>query len=161
MPDGMEPLNLFRVVAHNRWLLDKLRSTGSYLLNFGTLPPPDRELIIHRTCARCGCEYEWGVHAAVYSQAVGLSEDQLHATVTGAPTDPAFTPDQTVLIELVDSLHDTSNVSDRLWERLAERYDAAQLVEAVTLVGQYHTVSYMANALGVELEEAARRFPSP
>ena len=47
MPPGQEPLKLFRTVAHNRHILDKLRSTGSYLLNFGTVDPADRELVIH------------------------------------------------------------------------------------------------------------------
>lgn len=30
----------------------------------------------------------------------------------------------------------------------------------VTLVGQYHTVGYVTNALGVELESFAPRFPT-
>ncbi len=84
MPPGQEPLKLFRTVAHNRHILDKLRSTGSYLLNFGTLDPADRELVIQRTCARCGCEYEWGVHATVFGPQVGLTGDKLAATVTAA-----------------------------------------------------------------------------
>lgn len=160
MPPGMEPLKLFRTVAHNPWILEKLRSTGAYLLNFGTLAPADRELVIHRTCARCGCEYEWGVHASVFARQVGLTEDQLRATVTGSAEDPAFSGEQAVLIELVDALHDQAAVSDALWARLAGRYTEAQLVELMMLVGQYHGVSYLANALAVELEESAERFPS-
>lgn len=65
---GIEPLRLFRVVALNKAILDKFRSTGSYLLNFGTLDPLEREIVIHRTCARCGSEYEWGVHVVVYGR---------------------------------------------------------------------------------------------
>ena len=160
MPPGMEPLKLFRTLAHNPAILDKLRSTGAYLLNFGTLPPSDREIVIHRTCARCGCEYEWGVHALVYARQVGLTDEQLRATVTGTPEDPAFSPEQGQLIALVDALHDRADVPDALWGKLAARYSDAQLVELVALVGQYHGVSYMANALGVELEESAARFPS-
>jgi hypothetical protein len=34
MPPGVEPLKLFRTVAHNRHLLDRLRSTGAYLLSW-------------------------------------------------------------------------------------------------------------------------------
>jgi 4-carboxymuconolactone decarboxylase len=159
MPPGVEPLKLFRTVAHNPALLDKLRSTGAYLLNFGTLAPAEREIVIQRTCARCHCEYEWGVHAQFFGPSVGLSDAQLAATVNGAADDPAWSPEQSLLIELVDQLHDGARVSDELWRALSERYSAAQLVELVTLVGQYHTVSYVANALGVELEETAKRFP--
>ena len=161
MPPGQEPLNLFRTVAHNRHILDKLRSTGSYLLNFGTLDPADRELVIQRTCARCGCEYEWGVHAAVFGPQVGLTGDKLAATVTAAPDDDAvpWTAREAVLVALVDELHDSSTVSDHTWIALTEHYDEAQLVELVALAGQYHAVSFMANALGVDREDAAQRFP--
>ena len=75
MPPGIEPLKLFRTVAWNEHVLERFRTTGAYLLNFGKLEPIDREIVIHRTCARCGCEYEWGVHAAVFARQVGLSEE--------------------------------------------------------------------------------------
>jgi alkylhydroperoxidase family enzyme len=65
-----------------------------------------------------------------------------------------------MLVALVDELHDTSTVSDQTWTALTEHYDEAQLVELVALAGQYHAVSFMANALGVEREDAAQRFPA-
>jgi 4-carboxymuconolactone decarboxylase len=157
MPPGVPPLKLFRTIAHNPQLLDKLRSTGAYLLNFGTLAAADRELVIQRVCARCRCEYEWGVHAAFFGRSVGLTDAQLAATVDNADV---FSDEQSLLIELVDQLHDTANVGDQLWSRLAARYSEPQLVELVMLVGQYHAVSFVANALGIELEEAAARFPA-
>jgi alkylhydroperoxidase family enzyme len=159
MPPGQEPLKLFRTIAHNRHILDKLRSTGSYLLNFGTLDPGDRELVIQRTCARCGCEYEWGVHAAVFGPQVGLTGDKLAATVTAGPDDATWTEREALLVAVVDQLHDTGTVSNHTWTALTRHYDEAQLVELIALAGQYHAVSYMANALGVEREEGAERFP--
>jgi len=160
MPPGIAPLNLFRTVAHNPAILERFRSTGAYLLNFGTLPALDREIVIQRTCARCGCEYEWGVHAVFYGERVGLSTEQLDATAAGpGATDPCWSPEQALLIGLVDALHDHSDVEDALWERLAAHYTEPQLVELVALVGQYHFVSFIANAFRVQREEGARRFP--
>lgn len=161
MPPGVEPLRLFRTIAHNRHVLDKVRSTGAYLLNFGTLDPLDREIVIHRACARCGGEYEWGVHVIAFGRPLGLTEEQIAATVHGDGGDKVFSPRQSLLIRLVDELHDTATVSDELWAALAEIWDPAQLVELVTLAGQYHTVSFLANALRVEPEQGAERFPSP
>lgn len=63
------------------------------------------------------------------------------------------------LIELVDALHDAGDVDDVLWQRLDAHYTAAQLIELVALVGQYHLVSFIGNAFRVEREETARRFP--
>jgi 4-carboxymuconolactone decarboxylase len=159
MPPGQEPLKLFRTLAHNHHILDKLRSTGAYLLNFGKVEPLDRELVIHRTCARCGCEYEWGVHAAVFGPTVGLTDEQLAATVHGSADDPIWSERQALLIALADELHDTATVSDSLWDELAQHYSGEQLVELLAIAGQYHAVSYFANALGVGLENTARRFP--
>jgi 4-carboxymuconolactone decarboxylase len=152
-----EPLNLFRTIAHNAALLDKLRTTGTYLLNFGTLEPVDREIVILRTCARCGCEYEWGVHVAIFAEAAGLTPAQVAATATGDET--PWDGRQRSLIDLVDQLHDTATITDDLWGGLNAAYRADQLVELVTLVGQYHTVSFTANALGVQLESFGARFP--
>jgi 4-carboxymuconolactone decarboxylase len=159
MPPGVEPLKLFRTVAHNRFLLDKLRSTGAYLLNFGTLDPRDRELVIHRVCARCGCEYEWGVHAVAFGGPLGFSDRRLAATVIASADDPSWSERDALLIRLVDELHDTATVSDTVWSGLAAQFEPAQLVELVTLVGQYHAVSFVANAFRVEREEEAARFP--
>jgi alkylhydroperoxidase family enzyme len=161
MPPGEAPLKLFRTIAHNRHILDKLRSTGAYLLNFGTLDAADRELVIQRTCARCGCEYEWGVHAAVFGAQVGLTGAKLAATVTAAPADSIWSEREALLIAFADELHDSGTISDDTWTALAAHYDEAQLVELVALAGQYHAVSYFPNALGVEREDAAERFPAP
>jgi 4-carboxymuconolactone decarboxylase len=160
MPPGAEPLNLFRTVARNEHVLERFRTTGAYLLNFGKLDPVDREIAIHRTCARCGCEYEWGVHAAVFAPNVGLSEAQLAATVSGDASDPAWSPRQSLLVRLADELHDSATVSDALWAELAGNWDAAELIELIALAGFYHLVSFAANAARVEPEAFAARFPA-
>jgi 4-carboxymuconolactone decarboxylase len=160
MPAGVEPLKLFRTVAHNPAILERFRTTGAYILNFGSVDPLDRELLIHRTTARCGCEYEWGVHAFAYGRPLGLSEAQLRATVHGAADDPAWSARQSLLVQLVDELHDSGHVTDALWSELAKAWDAGQLVELVATVGFYHFVSFTANAFEVEREEYAERFPA-
>ena len=159
MPPGVEPLKLFRTVAHNPHVLDKFRTTGAYLLNFGRIPAIEREILIHRTCARCDCEYEWGVHAAVFAGAVGLSPEQVEATVKGAWDDPAWSEREALLVRLADELHDTGTVSAELWSGLEAGWEAPELIELLAVCGFYHLVSFLANSAGVEREEAARRFP--
>jgi alkylhydroperoxidase family enzyme len=154
---GAEPLLFFRTVAHNPHLLDKLRSTGSYLLNFGTIDPLEREIVILRTTARCGSEYEWGVHVAIFSEQVGLTKEQVVATVIDGA---AWSERQSLLIRLVDELHDTDGVSAELWEQLRERWPPDQLVEVVALVGQYHAISFFTNAFALAPEDYGARFPT-
>ena len=160
MPPGVEPLKLFRTVAHNPAILERFRTIGAYILNFGRVDPLDREIVIHRTTARNGCEYEWGVHVVAFGRPLGLTGDQLRATVHGAADDPAWSERQSLLVRLVDELHDTGSVSDTLWSKLAAEWSAPELVELVATVGFYHLVSFTANALGVEVEDYAERFPA-
>jgi alkylhydroperoxidase family enzyme len=159
MPPGVEPLKLFRTVAVNHAVLERFRSTGAYLLNFGTLDPADREVVIHRTCALCGCEYEWGVHATVFGRPLGFTDEQLHASVHGGADDPAWSERQRLLVRLADELHNSGTMSDELWKRLSAEWSDAQLVELLAVAGFYHLVSYLANAARVELEDAGERFP--
>lgn len=157
MPPGMEPLALFRVVAHNPRVLRRFRRGG--LLDPGSVTVAERELMIHRTCARCGSEYEWGVHAAIFGRAQGLDDVRLAATVHGTAEDPAWTPREALIVALADALHDTSTVPDDLWPRLAAEFTPAQLVELVALAGFYHLVSFTTNAFGIGLEPLGERFP--
>src|SRR4051812_39341928 len=111
-PVSAEPLALFRTIAHHEALLGRFRQIGSTLLSFGALPAPDRELIIHRTTARCGAGYEWGVHAAIFAPQVGGDDAWLRATWAGAPDDPAFTASDARLARACDELHDQGTWTD-------------------------------------------------
>ena len=66
MPPGLDPLLLFRTIAHNPRVLHKIREAN--LLDRGSIERSDRELAILRTCARCGSEYEWGVHVPIFAR---------------------------------------------------------------------------------------------
>lgn len=156
MPPGMPPLRLFRTLAHNPRVLRRIRKGG--LLDPGTISLREREIAILRTTALCGSEYEWGVHVAIFGAAAGFSAAQLAATVTGDLA--AFAPGEALILELCDALDRSASVPDALWDRLAAAYRPDQLVELVALAGQYHTISYFTNALGIEPEPDAPRFPS-
>lgn len=158
MPPGVEPLALFRTLAHNPRVLEKIRAGN--LLDRGSLDRRDRELVILRTTARCGAEYEWGVHVAFFAARVGLSEAVVAATATAGADDPAWTPRDAWLIRLSDALHDGATVADDLWAALAGEWSGEQLIELIVLAGFYHTVSFVVNALQVEAEPFAARFPN-
>ena len=83
MPPGVPPLLLFRTIAHNPRVLAKIRAGN--LLDRGSIERRDRELVILRTCARCGSEYEWGVHVSVFARRFGLSEEEIASNQMMAP----------------------------------------------------------------------------
>lgn len=154
---GAPPLTLFRVMAGHSRAWDKFRA-GS-LLDRGPLGLRDREIVIDRTCARTGCEYEWGVHVALFADAAGLTDEQVRATVLGHADAPCWSVAEQALIAAVDALHDRATLSDAEFAALSAHYDEAKIFEIILLCGFYRTVSYLANGLALPLEEKAARFP--
>src|ERR1700754_624169 len=71
---GAPPLVLFRVMAGHARAWEKFR--GGSLLDRGPLTLREREIVIDRTCALNACEYEWGVHVAIFAGPAKLSAEQ-------------------------------------------------------------------------------------
>jgi 4-carboxymuconolactone decarboxylase len=164
MPPGsaLEPLVLFRTLAVHDELMARMRPLGAGILGHGRIEPREREIVIHRTCARTGAEYEWGVHAVAFGTPLGLSDAQLTATVRGSAEDPAWSSEKDRrLLRLADELHDTCTISSELWSALAAEYAEDQLLELIVIAGWYRLLATVINALGVEPEPWAARFPPP
>jgi 4-carboxymuconolactone decarboxylase len=162
MPPGssIEPLALFRTLAVHDELFSRMRPLGAGILAHGRIAPRHRELVIDRTCARAGAEYEWGVHAIAFGGAAGLTDEQLAATAVAPADDPAWSELDALLIRLADELHDTCAVSEPLWTALTERFSDDQLLELVITAGWYRLISSVINAARIEREPWAARFPA-
>jgi alkylhydroperoxidase family enzyme len=160
MPPGVPPIALFRTLVKNLPMTTAMRPWGAYELGRAlTLSMREREIVIDRTCARCGCEYEWGVHVQFFAERVGLDPAQVTSLTHGSPTDPCWTDDrERLLIAAVDELHDSSDLSDTSWAGLVAAFDESQLLDLLLLTGWYHAISYVARAARVELEPGAPRF---
>jgi 4-carboxymuconolactone decarboxylase len=161
MPPGapVEPLALFRTLLVHPDLAARMRPLGSALLGHGLVEPRDREIIVLRTCARCGAEYEWGVHAAAFGGAVGLSDEQIAATAVDSNDEAVWSDGDRQLLALADELYETDRIADSLWDRLIETWAPAQLLELIVTAGWYRTLSYVINAARIQHEPWAARFP--
>jgi alkylhydroperoxidase family enzyme len=154
---GAPPLILFRTIAGNARAWEKFRA-GS-LLDRGPLTLREREIVIDRTCALTGCEYEWGVHVATFATAAHLTDEQVRATVLGGADAACWSESEKALIAAVDALHVRATFDDAEFRALSAHYDDAKIFEIILLCGFYRTVSYLANGLDLPLEEKAKRFP--
>jgi alkylhydroperoxidase family enzyme len=154
---GAPPLMLFRVMASNPRAWEKFRA-GS-LLDRGPLSLREREIVIDRTCALTGCEYEWGVHVATFAKSAGLTEAEIRATVHEGATASCWSAAEQALMAAVDALHAKATLNDDEFAALSSHYDEAKIFEIILLCGFYRTVSYLANGLRLPLEEKAARFP--
>src|SRR5688572_21826563 len=97
-----EPLTLFRTLATHAELASRMGVVGGLILGKPLVDPREREIVILRTTARCGAEYEWGVHAVIFGAPLGFSDRQLAATVRGAPGDAAWSERDALLLRLSD-----------------------------------------------------------
>jgi len=159
MPPGVPPIGLFRTFAKNLPMTEAMADWGAYELSRRlSLSMRDREILIDRTCARCGAEYEWGVHVAFYAERVGITAEQLTSLTHGSADDPCWTARERLLVRAADALHEEADLDDALWADLASELTETQVLDLLLLCGWYHAISYVARAARVELEPGAPRF---
>jgi alkylhydroperoxidase family enzyme len=157
LPAMGPPINLFKLFARNLPMAEAMTGWGRYELSRHlSLSMRQRELVIDRVTARCGAEYEWGVHVAYFGQRVGLTDAQLTSLTRGTPDDACWPPEERALLRAVDELHDSHDVTDETWAAL-ELTDEQRL-DLLMLAGWYHAISYVARAARVPLEPDAPRF---
>lgn len=162
MPPGTPPILLFRTFVRNLPMAEAMGGWGRYQLGRKlSVSMREREIVIDRTCARCRCEYEWGVHVAFFAQRVGLTDHQLGSLTHGGASDECWTEArERLLIRLVDALHEEGDIGDSLWAELSAEFDDAQILDLTMLCGWYHAISVTARAARVALEPGAPTFDS-
>lgn len=152
------PIALFRLLARNPPLTSaSMHGLGGYV--FGRRLSVDlraRELVIDRVCARCGCDYEFGIHVLTFAAKAELTNEQVRSLARGGPADPCWSQSRDrAVIGLVDVLHDTSTMDDATWAGASEHFTDAQLLDLLAVAGWYHAISYLANATQLPGEPGA------
>jgi alkylhydroperoxidase family enzyme len=160
MPAGVPPILLFRTFVKNLPMAEAMAGWGGYELSKRlSLSMRDREIALDRTCARCGCEYEWGVHVAFFAARVGLTDGQIASLTHGESSDPCWSSARDrVLIDVADALHDKARIDDGLWKRLSDEMTEAEILDLLMLCGWYHAISFVANGVQLDTEPDAPRF---
>ena len=158
MPTGTEPLMLFRTMARSPRIFTRMFAGG--LLDKGPLSLRQREIVIDRTTARLSAEYEWGVHVALFAAKVSFGEAEIAATVNGPADAACWSGDEQALLAMVDDLVDRRTIADSTWTALSAHFDESQILEAIALVGYYHTISFLCRGLDLPREAWAARFPT-
>jgi alkylhydroperoxidase family enzyme len=154
------PFQLFTVLARDERLL--LRFTGSAVsyLEPSHVTVRQREVLLLRVTARARCAYEWGMRVHYFAEEAGLSEAQLYASVYGDADDGSWQPDDRLLVQLADELHDTVAIGDALWAKLRATFSEEAVMQLLLMAGYYRTVATLANSLRLPLEpKVGRPFP--
>ncbi|MEU8799660.1 carboxymuconolactone decarboxylase family protein [Spirillospora sp. NPDC048819] len=154
------PIALFRIFARRPERARGIHGWGRYYLSReSALTLRHRELVIDRTTVRCGAEYEWGIHTAVFTAKAGLDGDQIRSIVAGGPGDACWTdPADRAVLHAVDALCDTNDLSDDQWRELTRAIGDEAAVDLLLLCGWYHAISFVARVLRLPPEPGTPAF---
>jgi hypothetical protein len=154
----LAPLRLFRVLARDERLFARFVDGG--FLDRGHLSLRERELAILTVCARCRSEYEWGVHVHFFAGKVGFSEAEIAATLQ--PFSAArWSGRDALVVRLCEALQDRCDIAEKFWTELRMEFTEMALLELLLLIGKYRQVCILTNALALQPEKEAPRFPPP
>ena len=154
--DKITPIRLFRVLARDERLFARFMDGG--FLDRGHLSLRERELAILTVCARYGSEYEWGVHVSYFAERAGFSETEIAATLKSLGA-AGWSGRDALIVRLCDTLQRGCEVAEELWADLHDSFSEMAILELLLLIGKYHQVCILTNALHLKLEEGVRRFP--
>lgn len=154
-PAGRAPAALFPPFAHSPRAWAKF--AGGSLSDKGPVPLRQREIVILRTAAKTGGEFEWTAHKALFAAKAELTPAQVEATFSGG--DAGWTDAEATLLATVDALLDHKKLTQPEFDRLRTHFDPAQILEIIQLVSFYHGISLICGALDIGSEAAMGRFP--
>ena len=157
---GKAPIVL-STMLHHPALAGPFTAYGNVLLRRPAIGHRNRELMLLRVAWRTGAVYEWVHHVLLASQ-YGITQDDIDAFVDGTMS-PTWTATERDLVTATDEMLDSYRISDDTWRRLANHFDAQQLVEIPFVVGTYTCLAMAFNSwnLAVENHVDSQGIPLP
>ncbi len=149
-------LSLFRTFANSERFLKK--GVPNLLDKGSPLDLRVREIVILRVTANRNCEYEWGVHVAIFSKVAGLSHAEVTATRLGTAT--SWSKRESRLIATIDALCETGSLDDTPLSDFQSDWSTEEQLEIMALIGAYSTISFVANVARLPPESFAVSFPT-
>ena len=150
--EKLDPLNIFRMMAHSGKLLGRYIRLGNYLLFKSKLDPILREIAILRVGYISGATYETHQHERI-GRDVGMSEALIEA-VKQSPDAEGFDDLQRMVMHITDDLVHNVRASDATFRPLQERLSTNELQELVLTVGYYMMTCRFLETFDVDIEAA-------
>lgn len=147
-------LNVLATLGRHPELYEPTIALGRAMVA-GRLPARDRELAVLRVAVRCRAQYVWAHHYHL-GRIAGVTDAEL-AGVGAVPGE--WTGKELALLTAVDELAARSTVSDGTWAALSEHYDEVALIELVSVIGEYHKISFLMNACGTPVDDWVSECP--
>lgn len=147
---GVPELHLFTVLGQHKRLFWSWAPFNGMLLYRGRLPKRDIEVVILRVGHLRSCAYELQQHRRL---ALRRGVDAgTQAEIFAWPNSVELPPRHRALLAGVDELIAARTMSDAGWRSLTDHLDRRQLIEFITLVGQYDALAMTLNTLRVPMD---------
>ncbi|MEM8696952.1 MAG: carboxymuconolactone decarboxylase family protein [Pseudomonadota bacterium] len=157
-PEGGEAPMLFRIIGTSERAWKKF-ADGS-LIDKGPLPMRERELVIFRTAARIGADYEWGMHVRLFAEQCDIGEQELEALAKKDAESGNWSQAEAALIATVDILIDRRHLDDEEFARISAHFSSDQLLEIVQLVGFYQGLALIIGTFDIPREPGTPPIPA-
>jgi alkylhydroperoxidase family enzyme len=144
---GTNPPNLFLTLGRHRRLFRGWLRFAGRLMPGGTLPRRETEMVILRVAHLRESEYEFEQHVRLGRRA-GLNDADIERVKRG-PSEEGWSLRERAMLEGVDELVGTQDLSDATWARLREHLDERRSIELLMLVGHYEMLATFIKTLRV------------
>jgi 4-carboxymuconolactone decarboxylase len=141
-------LNVYRVMAHNPALLRAWVNLREHVVRNNSLGLVRNEVVILRTGAHHGSDYEWSHHVS-RARACGI-EDARIASLRGPLGN--MTAEDASLAGAVDELLADSRISTTATAKLVDLVGKEGLLDVMATVGFYSTLAFIVNTFGTPLD---------
>ena len=148
-----EPTGPWIVLLRSPELMTRTRGLSDYLRFESVLPGWLREFVILMTARQWGQSYEWNAH---YPLAIdeGFSPTMALAIAEGRRPE-GMVEEEEILYDFFMELQRNHSISDVTYERAVERFGEQGVVETVSLIGYYTTISMLLNTARTPLPAGA------
>ena len=146
--------NIYRMLANGGSAATGMLQLGSALRFGGSLDPIALELVVLRTGALSGADYEI-FHHKVLAREAGVADDKISAALEDGPDAPVFDAFEATLLRFTDEVVQDGKASEASFAALAEYYGPEELIHTTLLIGYYMMASRFLQTFDVDLDEHA------
>ena len=149
-------LKLFRMFANSPRFLEK--AVPNLLDEGSPLSLRQRELVIQRVTALHVCEYEWGVHIAVFAATATITAQEITWLLHEEVHQSEWSEKDFLLLNFTTQLIRQGGPDETTSTALRNHFSREQQLEICALCGTYSTISFAANSAQLDREEFAPSF---
>ncbi len=135
-------------------LAEHAQALGQYCRYDSSLPTRLSELAILTMAVHWQSEFEWWAHKPIALKA-GIQPDTVAALLSRSPSVPFAQEDERIVHEFVNTLVNTKQVPQPLYEKAVATLGTDNVVDLVGLAGYYTLISMTINVFEIGIPEDA------